>query len=143
MLLHNFGFGDFAHQAFLFYVEAQPSKKAHVRVRHVHEREQSQQVAAPVCEQQLVARKPDEERGHIMREAVFAGEKVEELAADQRGRILAAIGAVFARLTEDLFVRDRPGNAGDGDRQSEQHHNLHSDIGQRKLVEHVRLDAVG
>jgi hypothetical protein len=51
-----------------------------------------------------------------MAEAVFTGEEIEEFSLQERGRLLAAPLAILAGLTEDFFVRDGPGNAGDRDR---------------------------
>ena len=49
-----------------------------------------------------------------MAETVFACKQVEELALQQMGSLLAASHTEFARLAENLFVRDRPADAGDG-----------------------------
>jgi hypothetical protein len=54
-----------------------------------------------------------------MAEEEFAGEKKKELSAGRVGMHLTLADAVFARLAKNFFMRDRPGNAGDGERQRE------------------------
>ena len=64
-------------------------------------------------------RHEQEESGYVMAEAEFAGKEKKELAAGRVGMALTLADAVLARLAENLFVRDRPGNAGDGKGQRE------------------------
>jgi hypothetical protein len=54
-----------------------------------------------------------------MAEAEFAGEEEKELAAGRVGMALTLADAVLARLAKNFFMRDRPGYAGDGERQRE------------------------
>lgn len=59
-----------------------------------------------------------------MREAVFAGEKIEKLAFGQN---LAGLTSFLAELTgfpKNLFVGDGPGGAGDRQRKNEQRGSL-------------------
>jgi hypothetical protein len=96
-------------------IEAQVGVDAHVLVGDPDECEEGDQVAAPVIEQQLVMREKEEKRGYIMAEAEFAGKKEEKLAANGIGIALTLADAIFARLAEDFFMGDGPGDAGDGE----------------------------
>lgn len=59
-----------------------------------------------------------------MAEAVFAGKQVKKLAHKHMPRLLAAACTEFAGLAEDLFVSDRPANAGDWQRDQQQFNDL-------------------
>jgi len=96
----------------------------HVEVRDRHQRESADQVSAPIFEEQAVARQDEEEDRHVVAEAVFAGEDVKKLSLHQSAAFLALALAEFARLPEDLFVRDRPGNARDRQGQQQQPNDL-------------------
>jgi len=87
---------------------------AHVLVGDPDEREEGDQVAAPVREQQLVMREDKEKCRYIMAEAEFAGKEEKEFAARGIGMALTLADAIFARLAEDLFMCDGPGDAGNG-----------------------------
>jgi hypothetical protein len=58
--------------------------------------------------------KDKEKRRDIMTKAEFAGKEKEKLAAGSVGMALTLADAIIARLTEDFFMRDGPGDAGDG-----------------------------
>jgi hypothetical protein len=119
---------------FLFYVldfdavftdiEPQVGVDAHVLVGNPDECEKGDQVAAPIIEQQLVMREKEEERGYVMAEAEFASEEEEKLAAYRVGMDLTLTDAIFARLAEDFFMGDGPGDAGDGEREREEPYEL-------------------
>jgi hypothetical protein len=96
-------------------IEAQVGVNTHVLIGDPDEREKRNQVAAPVVEQQLVMREHEEKRRHVMAEAEFAGKQKKELAARGVGMALTLANAIFARLAEDLFMRDGPRDAGDGE----------------------------
>lgn len=55
-----------------------------------------------------------------MAETVLAGKQVEELAAEDRAGTFALAAAEIARLAKHFLVRDRPGDAGDGESQQEE-----------------------
>ena len=95
-------------------IEAQVSVNAHVLVRDPDEREERDQVAAPIVKQQLVMREDKEKRRDVMTKAEFAGEEEKKLAASRAGMALTLADAIIARLTEDFFMRHGPGDAGDG-----------------------------
>jgi hypothetical protein len=61
-------------------VEPQASKNAHINVGHPDEREPGDEISAPAVKQQLISGQPDERRGDVMTEAVFAGKQVEEFS---------------------------------------------------------------
>jgi len=100
---------------------------AHVLVGDPDQREERDQVAAPIVKQQLVTGDQQEESGDVMAEAEFAGEEEKELAAGRVGMALTLADAVLARLAENFFVRDRPGNAGDGKGQREKPNDLQTE----------------
>ena len=75
----------------------------HVKVCNPHQREEADEVAAPVLEEKFEAGKSEESRGHIVTEAVFAGEKVEELALNDVAAFLAATRAVTRAALEKLL----------------------------------------
>lgn len=50
-----------------------------------------------------------------MAKAVFAGKHIKKLTAKQCFSLRTLFDAVFAGFPEYLFVRNRPGNAGNGD----------------------------
>lgn len=95
-------------------IETQVSVNAHVLVCDPDEREEGDEITAPVVEQQLVMGKDKEKRRDIMTKAEFAGKEKEKLAAGSVGMALTLADAIIARLTEDFFMRDGPGDAGDG-----------------------------
>ena len=95
-------------------IETQVGVDAHVLIGDPDQREERDQVAAPVVEQQLVARDEQEESGYVMAEAEFAGKEKKELAAGRVGMALTLADAVLARLAKNFFMRDRPSNASDG-----------------------------
>ena len=95
-------------------IETQVGVNAHVLVCDPDEREEGDEVTAPVVEQQLVMGKDKEKRRDIMTKAEFAGKEKEKLAAGSVGMALTLADAIIARLTEDFFMRDGPGDAGDG-----------------------------
>lgn len=95
-------------------IETQVSVNAHVLVCDPDEREEGDEITAPVVEQQLVMGKDKEKRRDIMTKAEFAGKEKEKLAAGSVGMALTLADAIIARLTEDFFMRDGSGDAGDG-----------------------------
>lgn len=95
-------------------IETQVSVNAHVLVCDPDEREEGDEITAPVVEQQLVMGKDKEKRRDIMTKAEFAGKEKEKLAAGSVGMALTLADAIIARLTEDFFMRHGPGDAGDG-----------------------------
>ena len=54
-----------------------------------------------------------------MRETILAGEEIEEFSLRKRAACFAFAFAELAGFTEDLFVRNGPCRAGDGQRQEE------------------------
>lgn len=47
-----------------------------------------------------------------MAKAILAGKHIKELTAKQALTLFAALYTELAQLSEDFFVRNRPGNAG-------------------------------
>ena len=105
-------------------IEAQVGVNAHVLIGDPDQREEGDQVAAPVVEQQLVMREEKEKGRHVMAEAEFAGKEKEKLAACGIGVGLTLTNTVFARLTENLFMSYGPGDAGNRERERKKPHEL-------------------
>ena len=105
-------------------IETQVGVNAHVLIGNPDEREKGDEITAPVVEEKLVAGEDEEKRRHVMAEAEFACEKEKKLAASGVGMALTLPDAIFARLTEDLFMRHRPGNAGNRERERKKPHEL-------------------
>jgi hypothetical protein len=59
-------------------------------------------------------------------EAVFAGENRKQLAAEQMRARFALPFAVCPRLAKDVFMSNRPGDAGNGQSEQEQPYHLGS-----------------
>jgi len=77
----------------MFDVQAQAVECAHVEIGDPDQREPGDEVAAPACVEQVEAGEDEEEYGYIMREAVFAGEEVEEFSCYEG---LAVLGEFLA-----------------------------------------------
>lgn len=105
-------------------IETQVGVNAHILIGNPDQREEGDQVAAPVVEQQLVMREEKEKGRHVMAEAEFASKEKEKLSARGIGVDLTLTNTIFARLTEDFFVGNRPGDAGDRKGQGKQPHEL-------------------
>lgn len=105
-------------------IETQVGVNAHILVGNPYQREKGDEIAAPVLEEKLVAGEDEEKRRHVMAEAEFAGEEEEKLAASGVGIALTLTDAIFARLTEDLFMRHGPGDAGNRQREHKEPHEL-------------------
>ena len=88
------------------------------------DREARDEVAAPILEDQGEPGQDKHPDRDIVAEAILAGEKVEKLPLVPAAAGLTFFGAVLARLPEDLLVRDRPGDARDGNREDEKRDDL-------------------
>jgi len=108
-------------------IEAQVGVNAHVLVGDPDESEERYQVAAPIVEQQLVMREKEKKRSYVVAEAELAGKEEEKLAARRIGMDLTLADAIFARLTENFFMRHGPGDAGDGKRERKKPYELQSE----------------
>jgi hypothetical protein len=108
-------------------VETEMIVDAHILVRHPDQSEQRDEISAPARVEELEASYDQEQRSNIMAEAIFAGEQVEKFASGQTVCLLGLLLAIVARLTKDFLMSNRPGDAGDGDRQDEQPHKLKAD----------------
>ena len=93
--------------------EPEMVEDAHVDVGDPDECEPRDEVAAPTFVEKLEAEEHECEGRDVVREAVLAGEQVEEFAFGERTAGFAFLLAELAGLAEDFFVRDRPGSAGD------------------------------
>jgi hypothetical protein len=105
-------------------IEPQVGVNTHVLVGDPDERKKGDQVAAPIVEQQLVMGEDEEKRRYVMAETELAGKEEEKFAARGAGMALTLAYAIFARLTEDLFMSDGPGDAGNGEREREKPYEL-------------------
>jgi hypothetical protein len=100
-------------------IEADQAKEAHIDIGQEDQTESREHVAAPVREEKGVLGHDEECDRHIMAQAVFAREHVEHLAGEKGRPLFALPDEVLPRLAEDLFMRDRPGDAGHRDRKYE------------------------
>jgi hypothetical protein len=126
LLLHFFHlpFHVFDFDAVFADIEPQVGVNAHVLIGNPDQREEGDEVAAPVVKQQFVTRDDQKERRHIVTKAEFAGKQEEKLAARRIGVDLTLANTICARLAEDLFMRHGPGDAGDRERKRKKPHEL-------------------
>jgi hypothetical protein len=118
MSRQNFLF-DFDFFAFRFQPQSQAPERAHIDIRDPDESENGDDQTPEIVKQQAITCQQNEEERYPVAQAVFAGEHIEELALKEVGAFFAALRAVFTRFAEDLFVRNRPRNAGDRDGEHE------------------------
>ena len=111
----------------VFDVETKMVVDAHILIRDPDECEQRDEISAPARVKKFEARDDEEQRGHIMAEAIFAGEQVKEFASWQAGRVLRLFLAVVAGLAKNFLVGNGPRDAGDGYRQDKQPRKLEAD----------------
>jgi len=98
----------------MFDVEAQTVEEAHVNVGDPDQGEPCNEISTPAAEQKLIVKDRQSGGHYVMGETVFAREEIEELTLRQSAGLLAFLFAEFARLAKDLFMRNRPGDAGYG-----------------------------
>ena len=97
---------------------------AHVLISNPDQREEGDQVTAPIVEEKFVAGEDEEKRRHIMAETEFAGEEEEKLAACRIGMALTLADAIFAGFAENFFMRHGPGDAGNRQRKRKKPYEL-------------------
>jgi hypothetical protein len=112
-------FGDgkvrmFDFQVLMFDFQPQAIEGAHVDIGDPYEGELGDEVATPSLVEHLEAGEEEEERRHVVAEAVLTREQIEEFALEQPSATLAAILAEVARFSKDILMRDGPRDAGDG-----------------------------
>ena len=104
--------------------EPQAIVDAHILICYPDQREQRNQVSAPVGEQQFESSDEQEQGGNVMAEAVLAGEEIEEFSLVPAKAVVTATFAVLAWFAKDFFVRHGPGNARDRNCQHKQFDDL-------------------
>lgn len=107
-------------------IEAQPVVDAHVDICDPDERKERQQVTAPIAIKKLEVGDGQEDDRYIVAETILAGKKEEEFAGIQASSVFAHALAILARLAENFFVGNGPGDTGGGDREDEQPRELHA-----------------
>ena len=85
LLLLHFFLDLFRLEAFDLQVNPDIRENRHVLIRYPDQREEGEQVASPVGQQEFVSGEYEEECSDVVAEAIFAGEEVEELPFQQRG----------------------------------------------------------
>lgn len=110
--------GDY--YVFVFDVESQPIKRAHVSIGNPHQGKFGDDVSAPALIKHLVAREKQEQRRHIVTEAVFACKEIEKFPHQKRPASFALLLAVLSGLSKYFFVSDRPRDTSDGQRKQQQ-----------------------
>ena len=104
----------------MFDLEPQPVEAAHVDVGDPDESEPRNDVPTPTDIDELKLQEEQGEGCDVMREAVLAGEEVEEFSLRQGSRVFAATFAGFPRLAEDLFMGNGPRSAGNRQREQQE-----------------------
>jgi hypothetical protein len=104
----------------MFYIQPQSSKGTHVNVRYPDQGKAAYQVSPPVRIKKMKVGDEQKEDCHVMTEAVFTGEQVEEFSQDKLVAIFTIAGAPLARFSENFFMGHRPCNAGNRDGQQQQ-----------------------
>ena|SRR5215468_4377119 len=77
-------------------------------IRDPDNRKRREDETAPVIEQKLVSRKPENEDRYIVAEAVLPGKQIEKLSLEERAAAPALAHAILPRFTKDLFVSHCP-----------------------------------
>jgi len=101
-------------------LEAETVEEAHINIGDPDQGEQGDEIAAPAVVEQMEARNQQEEGRDVVAEAVLAGEEIEEFSEGEAAAVFASALEPLARLAEDLFVGDGPGDAGDGQGEQEE-----------------------
>src|SRR5207248_8512837 len=101
-------------------VHAQAVVEVEVGIGDEDQGEEGEDVAAPVVKEQAELCDDQKENRHVVAEAVFAGEDVEELFLEEGAAILASVVAPITGLAEEFFEDHRARDAGDGDREDQQ-----------------------
>src|SRR5450432_757339 len=118
--LLNILFFNFQLYFFALDIEPQPVVNTHINVRNPHQRENSQKVTSPIRIQQFESCEDEEEKRDIVAETIFASEEIKEFSLQNAVSIFTSPLAILAWLTEDLFMRDRPCDRSDGNRQNKE-----------------------
>jgi hypothetical protein len=113
-----FPFGNLKLLALDF--EPQAPKYCHVDICDPDQGEAGHQVPLPGIEQQLISGDPEQQRGYIVTEAVFACQNIKKLALVYPLGILTSHQAKIAYLPENLLMRQGPGHARDRNRKQKQ-----------------------
>ncbi len=97
-------------------VETQTRINTDVLIRDPHEREETEEISAPIRKQKFVTCDDKESECHVVAEAILAGKYVEQFAAREvAGRALPF--AIVPRFAKYFLVRSRPGDASYWERQ--------------------------
>src|SRR5262249_33585725 len=114
--------------------EPQLTERAHIDVGDEHQREERDDVAAPIVEPQVIPRKNQKSKRDVVAEAVLAGEEIEELSLDHPLAGLAAPDAVFTRLAEDFLMGHGPCHARNRNGEDKEHPDLHPEAHRVQLL---------
>jgi hypothetical protein len=120
-------FDRFNFEALTFYAEANAAKNAHVEIGNPHQGKTRNEITAPIIEQKLISRDKEKKRGHVVAEAVFTSEQVEELPLEEFPAHLTVPGAPVARFAKYFLMGNRPGDGGDRESDYEQFRYLFAD----------------
>src|SRR5581483_4516731 len=133
VLALHVGFNVLDFDSLFLHSQFHNAEGAHIQVGYEHQGKPCDEVSEPPVVKQVVPRKRQEKRGNIVTETVFASKEIEELSFRERGRRFALVLAVIARLPENFFVCDRPGDTRHGDREQKQVHHLYAERLHRNL----------
>jgi hypothetical protein len=123
----------------VFDFDSKAAIKTHKLICRPSDSEKRENVTAPIINQQLKSGENQQTDCHPMTETVFAGENVKKFALKKIATVFAFFDAIFARLTENFFLRYRPSNRSGDQPQNKNPENL---FGNRHPFLRERLTSV-
>jgi hypothetical protein len=104
-------------------IQPQPVVNADVLIGDPNQGEKRNHITSPVCEYQLETCNRQQQRGHVVAQAIFAREEIEELALEPTAALASNL-AKFLKFAQYCFVGECPCNAGHRYGQNKQGYNL-------------------
>ena len=104
------------------------AEETHIPIGHPHQSEECDDISSPIIIQQAEICKNQKQKTDVVAEAIFTSEKIEELPSGNRFSTAADFLAILSRFAENLFLRNRPGNAGNGNGNNEKMQKLIDNI---------------
>jgi hypothetical protein len=90
-------------------LEPQAIKDAHVDIRNPHQGKLGNYITAPSEAQHFELGQQQEQRRHIVAEAILASKQIEELTQVERRTFFTFVFAEVSRLSKDFLMSDSPG----------------------------------
>lgn len=123
--------------------EPQSVVRAHVNIRDPHQSELRDNKAPPPGIEHLKVGQHQEQPRYVVAEAILARKQVEKLALVKPLAVLASILTELPGLPKNLFMRDRPGDTGDGKAEKQKRTELMRQGLIEKFWRHCNLTSVG